>query len=686
MGNIIFSRVFLFAFLFLFTLSCASQQTHPDNNDFYLGLLIDDEPENRPEKIKLFENALTNSNIYIRQAAAEQLAILMTRGVDLSAQTINHLKRESSHWWAAAFYVIPQNTNAAGGGNISQDQRAQLKRRALSFLLEFEQDMSVSYSEARTYVLNECRKHPGLFTETEYAAAEARYAITHLRYRDALIFFRAFTELSPQAAQGNLSADRIWPQEIPRLFLEYPNLINDLGRAFQYTSSTGLEGSNLFLQWETSLPSGIEAANDIIYKLIFYAARIARRAGQNDRAVSLFERALYLAPDAGQSDACVWYLLDLAPANSSDAVKLMERYIPFIRNGNYINDLMERHLHRLVSARDWANILKTYDIIKSISGGGLKSGFAWVIARAMQEGYLSAEETQVAAQITGADSAYPNTFFHIAYNTSGALLMPVLYYRKQSADALNLPFLNFREDFYVSGGEQSPLLKFILGFFDNGAAGLVLPYIRSHERDMSPDELRAVAAAFEEAENYPQSIRVSSLYVNNEGYQRTRRDIELMYPRPYLELIETHARQFDIAPSLLFGLIRTESMFQGAVISRAGAVGLMQLMPDTARDMADRIRRGGGPNFFSAGSVIDSTDIFTNVYIGSYYYNYLYYRFNNDQLALMSYNGGMNRVRRWFDVSPLPADLFVETVTIYETRDYGRRVPAMSGVYKELYY
>jgi len=668
-----FSRVFFIAFLFLFAVSCASQQTPVYNNDFYLGLLIGSDPENRPEKIRLFENALLSENVYTRQAAAEQLAILMTQGNELSSKTVTLVRREASHWWRAAFDVVPQNSNAPVN-----------KKNALSFLLEYDQDSSLSCGEARAFVINECNKRSDFFSREEYAAIEARYAITRLSYNEALRSFRAFMETPGES----VAANRVWPQVIPQFFINYPNSINDLGRAFQYTS-TGAEGLNLFIQWEANLPSVVDGSStdEIRYRLVFFAARIARRTGQGNLAAFLFDKALFLAPDSEQIDACIWYLLDLALAsNLSVTMERLEKYCPYLQSLNYINDLMERHLHNLTASNDWANIIKTFGIIKDAKGNGLKSGFAWVIARAIQEGYLSPQQRQTLSQFFNSELYDMFSFLRIAYNTSDTFLMPALYYRRQSAAALKLPFFSFEEDSSDLEDAISPLLDFILGFFKNEAAEFCVPYIRAHEERMSAGELRAAADALEKAGNYFQSMRLAALYVNRENYKKTRRDIELMFPRPHLELIETRALQFNIAPSLLYGLIRTESAFQGAVVSSAGAVGFMQLMPDTARDMADRIRRSGGPNFFGADNVIDSTDIDTNVYIGAYYYSYLFDRFNNDQLALMSYNGGMTRVQRWRNASALPADLLVETVTIYETRDFGRRVPAMGSVYQELYY
>jgi soluble lytic murein transglycosylase len=137
-------------------------------------------------------------------------------------------------------------------------------------------------------------------------------------------------------------------------------------------------------------------------------------------------------------------------------------------------------------------------------------------------------------------------------------------------------------------------------------------------------------------------------------------------------------------PALLFALIRTESAFQSAVVSRAGAVGLTQLMPATAREMAQRIRRAGGPDYTAGG--LNLSDPSLNIHMGSYYYNYLNQRFNNTMLSLFAYNGGMSRVSRWRNASTLPDDLFLETVTLPETRDYGRKVLAAKAAYEDLYY
>jgi len=651
---------FFLLFFFLFS-SCASQ-TVKNHGDFYKGLLI---PDTTEEKIKLYESALNDSNKYVRQAAADELAVLMSHGTELSARMYEKVSSEVSVFWASAFEIAEKPN----------------KDKILSFLLGFEQNAFLSFDEPRSYALRELHKQRIFFTPGETAVIEGHYAISRLRYGEAINHFRYF------------QIDKKWPEQMPGIFSEYPNLINDLGRAFQYTQS-GSEGLDLFLQWEKNLPRvSAGASDDLRYRLLFYAGRIARRVGgrSSAQAAALFEQTLPLAPDYEQQDACIWYILDLSLTGPINIIaEKMERLIPLWYSASYFNSIMERYLHRLVSAREWRRVIQTYNLLKDIEDSSIKSGYAWVIARLIQEGYLSAEDRNLASAAANMPAADAAIYMRIAYNTSNTLQIPALYYRMQSSAFLGLPFLDLIESSSCNcpqaGLLPSSALRFLLDFFYYNAGDLAAPYIRRLENLLNTHELRILAQTLDDAGMHPQSMRIVSLYINREDHCIHRQDLELMYPRPYLELIEKNARQFDIAPSLVYGLIRTESAFQNAIASHAGAVGLMQLMPATAREQAKRIRNGGGPDFLDSEENVDRTDIDANLYIGSFYYNYLFKRFNDHQLALMSYNGGETRVNRWRNASSLPIDLLVETVAIYETRDYGKRVPAIGKIYEELYY
>jgi soluble lytic murein transglycosylase len=165
--------------------------------------------------------------------------------------------------------------------------------------------------------------------------------------------------------------------------------------------------------------------------------------------------------------------------------------------------------------------------------------------------------------------------------------------------------------------------------------------------------------------------------------------MEFLYPASYRRLIEHFAGEYGIDPALFFGLIRTESAFQSTIVSSAGAIGLSQLMPATADEMAQRIRRFGGPNYFSLEgnrAILNLSDPELNVHIGAFYLNHLTGLFEDTLLALVAYNAGQGRVRRWRAASNLPTDLFMETIEIREAREYGRRVLGAAAIYRALYY
>jgi soluble lytic murein transglycosylase len=225
-----------------------------------------------------------------------------------------------------------------------------------------------------------------------------------------------------------------------------------------------------------------------------------------------------------------------------------------------------------------------------------------------------------------------------------------------------------------------------MGFFDVGAGLLALPFLNRMREGLSISELRQVARALSDNGQWLESIRLISAYMGRYGYELTRADLELYYPRPFQDIIEKSARDMDIPPQLLYGLIRTESAFEPGIASHAGAVGLAQLMPATALEEARRIAKRGGPDYLQNG-VVNIEDPQANVYIGASYLKSLINTMESPMLALLGYNGGPTRVRRLRNAEKkFPADLFLESISISETRNYGKRVSAAAAMYGYLYF
>ncbi|MDR2953261.1 MAG: lytic transglycosylase domain-containing protein, partial [Treponema sp.] len=369
------------------------------------------------------------------------------------------------------------------------------------------------------------------------------------------------------------------------------------------------------------------------------------------------------------------------------------------RDGAYFDDILERIARELVAKNDWKTLIKVFTIIRGRGAPVSTARCAWIIGRAIEEGLLSPEEMRQAGtaanlqpQSVYAQASLPMSrlkelsvdYKRAAYEAGDTSL----YYRCLSAAALEKPFLvlnNAHESSKKNAEKLSDAMEFLLGFFIHNVPEFSTPYIKSMEKDLTPEELRALAEALGKAGMRAESMRLVSLYINKENYKPAKRDFELWFPRPYGELVQKYADETGISQALLYGLIRTESAFQSGVVSHAGAIGLTQLMPATAEEMAASILKAGGPDYAASARGIDLTDPGANIHIGAYYLAFLMTRFEDGTLALLAYNGGINRIRRWKAASALPPDLFLESIALSETREYGRKVTAAAAVYRQLY-
>jgi soluble lytic murein transglycosylase len=147
-------------------------------------------------------------------------------------------------------------------------------------------------------------------------------------------------------------------------------------------------------------------------------------------------------------------------------------------------------------------------------------------------------------------------------------------------------------------------------------------------------------------------------------YQRLR------YPLRYEPIVTGHARNYDLDPALLAAVIYAESKFDADARSTAGAIGLMQLLPGTAKGIA---LRTGGTRF-------EVSDLYVpelNVRYGSWYLRHLLDRYGDERLALAAYHAGQGNVDSWREQGV--------GVQFPETRAYVDKVMRLSRVYASAY-
>lgn len=153
----------------------------------------------------------------------------------------------------------------------------------------------------------------------------------------------------------------------------------------------------------------------------------------------------------------------------------------------------------------------------------------------------------------------------------------------------------------------------------------------------------------------------------------------LYYPLDYEEPIRTWAAQNRLPLHLVYGIIRQESAFDTQAQSWAGARGLMQLMPATARELA-----GKAGLAYSHEKLSDPA---FNVRLGTTYLSQVLNMFDqNLELALAGYNGGPYRIKRlWKESGSREVDRFLESLDIEESKTYVKRILVLSDSYRQLY-
>ena len=153
-----------------------------------------------------------------------------------------------------------------------------------------------------------------------------------------------------------------------------------------------------------------------------------------------------------------------------------------------------------------------------------------------------------------------------------------------------------------------------------------------------------------------------------------------LYPLHYEQLVKKYAKQYKVDTALIFAMILEESRYRRDAISWAGAIGLMQIMPATGKQLARelKIRR-------FRTSMLKDPEI--NIRMGTKYIGYLNSIFDeNAMLVTGAYNGGPGRMRRWLESKNIKdLDEFVEKITIRETRLHIKKVINSYDNYVDIY-
>ena len=144
----------------------------------------------------------------------------------------------------------------------------------------------------------------------------------------------------------------------------------------------------------------------------------------------------------------------------------------------------------------------------------------------------------------------------------------------------------------------------------------------------------------------------------------------LWYPLRYEQIVRGHARNYQLDPALLAAVIYQESKFKANARSSSGAIGLMQLLPDTAKGIA---LHTGGAHF----RVDDLYNPEINIRYGAWYLRHLLQKYGDERTALAAYNAGQRNVDQWRRDGG--------GIEFAETRAYVKRVEDLKQIYRDAY-
>jgi soluble lytic murein transglycosylase len=195
--------------------------------------------------------------------------------------------------------------------------------------------------------------------------------------------------------------------------------------------------------------------------------------------------------------------------------------------------------------------------------------------------------------------------------------------------------------------------------------------------------LAETARLYQDSGRYDRAIEVMKRGVPNyfavDVPELPRTYWEALFPKAYWGDLKRFSSENELDPYLVASLIRQESEFNPNAISRANAVGLMQLLPVTGKKVAKEVKM----QHFSPSQLYTPT---VNLQLGTRYFKSMVDKFGSFEYALAAYNAGSDRVEDWLAAGKYrDAQEFVESIPFTETREYVQAIMRNANVYKQLY-
>lgn len=158
--------------------------------------------------------------------------------------------------------------------------------------------------------------------------------------------------------------------------------------------------------------------------------------------------------------------------------------------------------------------------------------------------------------------------------------------------------------------------------------------------------------------------------------------LKMLYPKTYQEVVSLYEEKYHVEENLIFAVIKAESNFKQNAVSNRNAIGLMQLMEETAKDVAKKNQIEINDENIKE----ELCDVNKNIELGTCYLSMLMEKYQNKEVALAAYNAGTGTVDGWLEKGIIKKDgTDIEKVPYKETNNYVRKILRDYKIYEDLY-
>ncbi len=396
---------------------------------------------------------------------------------------------------------------------------------------------------------------------------------------------------------------------------------------------------------------------------------LAEGRGDQEVATAEFARLMAAAPSWQRNSLLGGRVSHLATTGPSEAVEILTDYAAPEPDSWYLRRGVEALTTELLRRRAWRDIERLYDVVEENGLSAAAARLAVILSQSPPaEANHDARNRRLEEAARQTADPYYRMMAAVLRGESGRTEVP-------GPGAIAAKGAR-EEDAPEEAVSDEAALSLVLGYFDYGLVDAAYRETRERWELLAPEDALMVARQCAREGRYYESMHVAEA-LRREGVAVDHRELQqLLYPRAFAPLLEGASRDYSLPIWVWYALVREESYFAPAIESYAGAVGLAQLMPATAAEVATR----------EGIEEPDLTNPETNLRLGASYLSRLMDRFDQPAFAILAYNGGPGRVRRWlaadFDGSVL---LFHEGIPVFQTRHYLRKIALTAAAYAYLY-